>query len=365
MSIADFAAYTACCLLAAGAQLAFALREWRLLARREPMFVDPLYVRVERYFGLAFRRKLAEWLALPSRRVAPGVRVIDRPREEIWVHEALVLPAGARFDGVIAAETLDTGAECLLLREVHTRRDCRIGAANVLQALAADGDARIGRGTHIIRWIDVTGELVLEPDCRVSGRATSAIRLIVHAGAAVKSAHAPLIVAVGDSADEGASPAANPAETGRMALGADPAPWTAAGATRRRRRLAADCVAYDGDLTLPAVTITTSLVVRGNLLLGSDSVLHGDVKASGSIDIGARSRCHGSLVAGGDVRMGADVTFHGVIFAEGSIVLGRRVSGSKAVPGVAVYGARSVVLLSGATIRGKVSAGDYVTVALS
>ncbi len=371
MSELPFAGYVFCCVAGFVAQLAFALREWRTLGRRGPMFVDNADVRVERYFGLAFRQKLDAWLREPRRTVAPGLSVVDTGREEIWIHDALAVPSGSRHETVVVAATLDTGHGCGLLREVYTRGDCRLGPANVVQALAADGDVRVGRGTRIVRWVDAGGTLVIEPHCRVDGRATAGRRLVLHAGARVSSAHAAEIVTVsggdaGDAVHGPSSMAHGPRDVDGIrlpaVLTAEDDGWRAAGARGVRRRLAPDCVVYAGDLVLPTVTLQTRLVVDGDLVVGPGSVLSGDVKATGSIQVGAHATCHGNLVAGRDVRLDAQVTFSGVIFAEGTVTLASGTAGTRARSGVAVYGAGDVRLEPGVTIQGKVSSGAAVVV---
>jgi len=362
MSELSFAAYTVCCLVAFAGQLVFALREWRTLGRHDAMFVDQVYVRVERYFGLAFRDKLERWLQRPAHEVTPNVFVVAKEGEEIRVHRKLVVPAGSRVEAILVADTLETGYGSALLREAYVRHDCRVGEGNVLQALACDGVARIGRGTRVIRWIDAAGELVLEPECRVLGRATSATRVVLHAGARVASAHAPEIVTVDDTVEGPVSQQPTQPTISRTTLGDDPAAWNALGASGHCRQMCPGSIAYDGNLILPTVTIATSLVVRGDLMIGPHSVIEGDVKATGSIHIGARSACRGSLVAAEDVQLAAGVSFAGVIFAEGSIGMAAGVTGVTREPGVAVYAAETVTLQAGVTIHGKVSSGDHVVV---
>lgn len=361
MSELSFAVYTVCCLAAFAGQLVFALREWRVLDRRDAMYVDQVYVRVERYFGLAFREKLQEWLRRPARDVAPGVSVIEKEREEIWVHEALIVPAGGRFDAIVVADTLETGYGCVLLREVYSRYDCRLGDANVVQALAGDGAVRLGRGTRVIRWVDAVEDLVIEPHCRVLGRATSATRLTLHVGAKVTSACAPVVTTVGTISEPPAD-VLSADDVSRVVLADDESAWHTIGASGIRRQLSSDCVGYDGDLVLPAVTIRSKLVVRGDLLIGPHSIVEGDIKATGSIHVGAQSNCRGSLVAGRDVHLASRVTFRGVIFAEGSIAMAAGVTGVRSDPGVAVYAAETVSLQPGVTIHGKVSSGNHVVV---
>jgi hypothetical protein len=361
MSEVSFAAYTVCCLAAFAGQLMFALREWRVLDRRDAMYVDQIYVRVERYFGLAFRDKLEQWLRRPAREVAPNVSVIEKEREEIWLHQRLAVPAGGRFDAIVVAESLETEYGCVLLREVYTRHDCRLGDANVVQALAADGAIRLGRGTRVIRWVDAADDLVIEPHCRVLGRATSATRLLLHSGAKVASACAPVVTTIGATSEPSADmPLDN--DVSRAILADDESAWHAVGASGLRRQISSDCIGYQGDLVLPAVTIRSNLVVRGDLMIGPHSVVEGDIKATGSIHVGARCNCRGNLVAGRDVHLAAGVTFRGVIFAEGSIVMTAGVTGIRSDPGVAVYAAATVKLQAGVTIHGKVSSGDHVVV---
>ena len=361
MNELTFVVYTACCVLAMAAQLAFALREWRSLGQREPMVVDHTYVRVERYFGLAFRDKLERWLWLRSRAHGRDVVVIRKDREEIWVHRSLTMAPDAIVDTLVVADSLETGQGCRLLREVYTRHDCRIGARNVVQALAADGTAHIGPETHIVRWVDAAGPLVVERGCTVSGRATSAAQVVLHAGARVRSVHAPQILTTNGSRDGHRAPEVDAPTTWMVLNGADDG-WAAVDASGKRRRISADCMAYDGDLILPTVVIQSSLVVHGNLIVGPHSVLERDVKVTGSLRIGKGSICRGNLVAGHDVHLASGVTFSGVIFAEGSIRLSSAVSGIRPDPGVAVYAAGTVVLEPDVTIQGKVSSGAAVVV---
>jgi hypothetical protein len=364
VSAIAFAVYTTCCLIALAGQLAFAFREWRLLSRRDPIRIDQLYVRIERYFGLAFRAKLKEWLAGPEGELTPDrVRVVDRGHEQIRVHEKLTVPDGERIDDVVVADTLAAGTGCRFSREVYTKRHCRIGSESALQALAADGDVLLGRATRVIRWVDAAGEVMLEPGCRVLGRVTSAVRVLMTTGSMVKSAHAPVVVTINGRPASRPPYEADRLSVERVTLDEEGDGWAAAGAPKPRRQMAPECVAYDGDLKLPAVLVPTSLVVRGNLTIGPGSILRGDVKASGTIHLGAHSVCEGNIVAGRDIHLGAETSFHGVVFAEGAVRIARGVIGSRPDPGVAVYGATTVILGPDVEIHGKVSAGMHVLVA--
>ena len=92
------------------------------------MAIDQLYVRIERYFGLAFRARLEQWLQREPADITPdGVRIIDKSEERIQVHDHVVLGDGERFDDILVASGLVTGDNCRLAREAYSRQHCRIG----------------------------------------------------------------------------------------------------------------------------------------------------------------------------------------------------------------------------------------------
>lgn len=359
-----FAGYVAGCLLLLGAQLLLTVRECRRLSERGAVTIDQFYVRVERYLGLSFREKLADWLAAgDARPVAAEEQRVSKGDEQIVIQRAISLPAGTEVDDILVSERFVCGEGCRIGREVYVRGDCEIGRDSAVQALAADGRVRLRRAAHVVRWLDAAGPVALEADCRVQGRLTSSTAISLAPGTRVKSAYAPVVA----TAQNGAEPPARPsASAGPRIVLSDPAQpeWEAAGADRRRMRLLADdCVEYEGNLALPAVDLRLKLVVRGNLSVGAGSELRADVKATGSLRVACDSICSGNLVAGVDVHLGPMVMFAGVVYAERSVRLGQAVLGRAAGRDVAVYGCEIVLLDHDVWVQGKVAAGRYVVAA--
>lgn len=111
-----------------------------------------------------------------------------------------------------------------------------------------------------------------------------------------------------------------------------------------------------GDHTLPAgCRLQGPLLVLGDLQLGEDCVVQGDIKAHGDITLAPRCRVQGALVAGRSVQLGTDSVVHGPVLAQRHlhVACGVRI-GSPPHPSTA--SADWVSLCAGSVVHGQVLA---------
>lgn len=359
MKLLIFVAYVGGCGLVLYAQLILTIRECKQLMQRRETSIDQFYVRIERYLGLSFRSKLADWLAAASADLGAGTEQrLLRGHEQIVIVPTARIASDSHVDDILVTGDFACAPRCHLSRELYVRGDCDIGESSIVQAVAADGSVILRRDTRVIRWLDAVGRVFIEPSCEVRGRLTSTTSIALGPGSRVKSAYAPVV----GTARNGSTTRTPPVPNGRMALSSTMLDyWIAAGANRRRLRLLApDCLEYDGDLTLGRAVVLTKLVVRGTLTVAPGSELRQDVKATRSLRIGANSVCLGNLVAGRDVQLGPMVVFAGVVYAERHVRIGEGVLGRASNRDVAVYGCETVTLGHDVWLHGKVAAGHFV-----
>ena len=357
-----FVAYVGACALAVYAQLVFTIRECRRLTQRGETAIDQLYVRIERYLGLSFRSKLEDWLqTVPWHQMAAGEQRVQHGNEQIVIKPDISVAPDSQVDDILVTNHFVCGARCQLGREIYVRGDCEIGQSSIVQALAVDGRVILRRAARVVRWLDAEGNVALEPGCEVRGRLTSTTSIALAAGSSVRSAYAPVVATARNGSTQ---PTPVPRDSRTTLSTGTLEGWAAVGADRHRiRLLAADCLEYDGDLTLAKATILPKLVVRGNLTIAAGSEVREDVKATGSVRIGANSVCWGNIVAGRDVQFGCLSMFAGVVYAERHVRFGEGVLGHARGRHVAVYACETVTLGHNVWLQGKVAAGRFVVAA--
>ena len=79
----------------------------------------------------------------------------------------------------------------------------------------------------------------------------------------------------------------------------------------------------DGDCRIAdAQEVQGPLVVTGELALGADCLIAGDVKAYGSVQVGPNSRIRGALFSGQSIALHEDAQVEGPVVSESHVVLG-------------------------------------------
>ena len=352
-------------------QFYLAHRQWRKIKGQQTSEIDVGYVRMEDYLAQSFRRKVKEWLRLPSQSSGGKERTILKGQETIRV-----ITGGIEFgsdessDDILVVEgDFTCGSGCLFAREILVKGNARVGPDAQLQSFAVDGNLSIGAGAKISRWLDSSRELTLGDNCLVGARVTALGPIRLGAGAQAASMYAPQVTSTGWDgtflSNETPETAKLPAiafmeqdmESNRESI------QEAGFDMKKLIRLGSDSWLYTGDLRLiKPVRLQTKLVVKGNCDLPPGCVLEADIHADGSLDVGANSACRGNLVAGKNIYLGAKCWFAGLIHADGSVQLGRGTRGFKDDGMVVAFAGEMLRVERDVAIKGKLAAGERVIV---
>jgi predicted acyltransferase (DUF342 family) len=349
-----------------------AYRSWWASRGEQPSDIDPDYVKLEDYFGRSFRLKVSEWLDSPIRACMPdGTLLIKKGKEQIRASGSLNCPPQSTSDEILVVRgSFRCGEDCAFSREIYAYEDAAVGAGTRVQSIAADGNLVLGSNTHVARWVDSIGNLEIGKGCCVGARATAGNVLSLQNGARVRSAFAPTICVSSDQREtikERAKALIPEIVIPQLVAGSGKSPQktkTGGVDSRELHMLNTECWLYHGDLKPSApIRINTKLIVKGDCVLPSGSVVEGDLKAEGNFRIGADSVCRGNVIADGDIWFGPASRFHGIVHAGKALHLSSGVRGGTESALVAVYAADTVTIEDDVIVHGKVASGELVKVA--
>jgi len=351
-------------------QFYLAHRQWKLIKGHQSSEIDVGYVRMEDYLAQSFRRKVKEWLQLPSNVRNDRERTILKGRETIRVITGgIEFGAGEQVEDILVIDgDFSCGPNCFFAREILVKGNARFGPGARLQSVAVDGALTLGWDVKVARWLDSTKELEIGPNCLVGARVTSTSVIRLGPGAQAASMYAPR---VGTTAWDGKFLIQETPEMSKLAavvfseeaVAARDALENAGFDTKKLIQLGSDAWLYKGDLRiLSPLRLKTKLVVKGKCDFPDGTVLENDIHADGSLTIGANSVCRGNLISGKDVHLGARCKFSGLIHADGNVRLGQGTRGFKDDGMVVAYAGEVLEVERDVAVKGKLSAGGRVIV---
>jgi predicted acyltransferase (DUF342 family) len=351
-------------------QFMLAHRQWKKIKGDRTSEIDVGYVRMEDYFAQSFRRKVKEWLQLPTASSGEKERTILKGKETIRViSKGVQIGAGESCDDILVVEgDFACGAGCILGREILVKGNAKIGQGTQLQSIAVDGNLELGADVRVARWMDSTKELIIGANCLIGARVTALGLIRLGPGAQAQSMYGPRVATTGwdgkFSNKEAPEMAGLPIVEIPDNLSQSQKSLEDAGFdTKRLIRLSADSWIYKGDLRpSAALRLKTKLVVKGNCEFPEGSVLETDIHADGSLTVGAQSVCRGNLIAGRDIHLGAGCLFSGLIHADGALHLGRGTRGFTNDDMVVAYAGGVVQVEMDVAVKGKLAAGERVIV---
>src|SRR6202142_2980233 len=102
-------------------QFYLAHRQWKKIKGQQTSEIDVGYIRMEDYLAQSFRRKVKEWLQLPSTIASERERTILKGRETIRVITGgIEFGSGEQCDDILVVEgDLACGSGCLFCREMR------------------------------------------------------------------------------------------------------------------------------------------------------------------------------------------------------------------------------------------------------
>jgi len=308
---------------------------WEFRKRQDaaPLFVSMDYHKYPRYFASSFRKKLIDSLNDPH--AAEGHRELQlSKREQVQIIDQADFPPGTSVEHILyVSRDLASGDSVALRKEVYVRGSARIGPRNRLQALAADGDISIGRGTRFLRWLDAEGSVHADEACRLGidaacggafaiGRFCSFMRLF-----------------------------GLPVQAGELPAGDDEA-RDRAGAVEVQ--VPSDSIERNPASIPPLSLKSASIISAESLTVGDYSVIRGHIKAHRDLVLGTHVTVTGNLFAEGSIEIGADSMIFGTIFSQQRVVIRASAQIGTKDRIKSVIGKKGVVLEQGARVYGLV-----------
>lgn len=309
------------------------MREFRRKDDAAPLFINMDFRKYPRYFASSFRKIFSKSLSDPSA-LAGRRELLLSKREQVQVVDTADFAAGARSEHVLyVLRDLESGKNVTFDKEVYIRGNSRIGEDNRLQALACDGDIRVGRGTRISRWLDAEGAIIAESSCSLGVDATC--------GGMLSAARACTFMRLFGS----------PVFTGEHAN-----PLEEDDALENEHTLCLHSEGIERNLSnIPMSSMkNNSIIATGSLTVGDFSVVRGHIKTHRDLIIGAHVIITGNIFADGNIEIGPHSRVLGTVFSQQHInVKDNAQIGSKNRI-KSVIGKKSVALEQGVRVYGLV-----------
>lgn len=345
--------------------LSLGLREWLYPKSVNPLPVDVDFVRLENYFGTAFRAKLREWLGGSLMNLPLGA--VHTPRGEtirVVPNGSFAIASENACDEIICSGgNLEISrSDCNFTREIYSQGNFVAQHGVQARAIAADGYVVLGKGSAILRWVDAKGRILLQQGTTVGSRVSSLQSVEIEPGVRVASLFAPLIFT-----SDFASAATNRNDSRSFESAANDGMVYKECATKpnfllgvSKARFLAGRWFVPGDLVLPAGTMVEKpLVVRGILRSGDACCFAGDIRAA-NIVLGTRNQVHGNVASGGAIDAGEFTCIDRNISADQDVMLRNGVSVGSSNLLASVCAGKRLLLQSSVTVCGKLVANKGV-----
>jgi hypothetical protein len=309
------------------------IREFRKPQDAAPLFVSMDYRKYPRYFALSFRKKFTESLNDPSALEGRRELLLSK-REQVQIVDQAEFAPGARSEHVLyVLRNLASGKDVRFDKEAYVRGSSRIGEDNRLQALACDGDIRIGRGTRFSRWLDAEGDIIAESSCSLGVDATC--------GGMLSAACACTFMKLyGSPVFAGKNP--NHCEENEDFESEHALRFRGEGVERNLS-------------SIPALSLkNNSIISVGSLTVGDFSVIRGHIKTHGDLIIGAQVTITGNIFAEGAIEIGPQSRVLGTVFSQQHIRVkeNARIGSKKRIK--SIIGKKSISLEQGVRVYGLV-----------
>ena len=310
----------------------FALQELRHPRDDSPLEVDAEYRKDDRYFATALQK-----IVFAGRIAPPAER---NPIERINGDYRLTVTPAATLD-VDGNVFVERGVEAT--KDIHATGDGVVDGA--VRGLQTGGNVTVGSAAQVRGWVDSRGIMKLRARSNAGARATSLSSIEIDADAVVfRLLSAPVITV--ENVGPRRSPSSKPS-------GSDIAAETAL-------RVRADGAAIaDSDMTIADdVVISGDLIVHGDLRIGRRAVVTGSVHSDGRTWLEPEAVVKGSAYAEGDLHVGEGAEVHQHAISRSDLFLGPGSRVGKPDRVTTALADRHVRLHAGATIYGRVVAGE-------
>lgn len=281
----------------------------------KPLKVDPKYSRDPQYFGQALRQKLQ---ALPKA-----------------IHKDNLESDSISKTPQIIKQQVQGNAN-LQLDEIYLLNGGILGSQVKAKSICSDANLIIGQYLHIQKCIDVQGHLTLEAHSQLGTSAAASGQLRLQTNTQFQRLYGkPIIV-------HGLAPNI-----------IEPTP-----------SLGDDFVWARHALRIPQRHVLShGIVCHGELYLGKNSVVQGDLKVYGDLVMYKGAKVNGNIVVRGSIIMYGENIVRGHIHTEKDLIVGPRSALGRTDVQLSSYAAGKITLLPEVTILGYVVAerGGFVT----
>jgi len=248
-----------------------ALREWRRPTDRSSLVVPPRYSSQASFFATAMRQDAQAFAAASDQGQRPQADAFRSAEPVFW------------------------------------RTDLDAAADSSFTALMSAGSIALGPRSRVTEWAHAEGALSMEGPSVSLRRLSAHDRILLREGCCFERLNAPTVEFGSHFLEK---PAAHTNHLGHSSYA------NVAGATRRSAVLHR----VDGDCRLEANShYVGCLVVTGQLVVGSGSIVDGDIQARGGVTLEAESHVRGAVISEGKVVLMADSTASGPVTSEAAV----------------------------------------------
>jgi cytoskeletal protein CcmA (bactofilin family) len=204
---------------------------------------------------------------------------------------------------LVAGADLSVPADATFSQDIYARGHFEGGEKNTYRAILGEKNVHLAASSRVLRWVHSAGEFTADPGCRLYGRISSDSLIRLYASCSFLRLNAPRI------------------EIGNGFFSADTSTPTiltpenpTSGVSRR--------FLHDGDFEVQAgQVITSNLVIRGKLRIGTGVRIRGSVKSVEDMVIEDGVSIEGSVISARKMRIGPHCAIHGPVVAERELAM--------------------------------------------
>lgn len=280
------------------------------------LYITEQYVRDPRWFGSAFRKKLAPFVTEAGGNAYGHAALQMRTEEDVRWAPDLEIPPDERLRGIGIGERVNVGHDASI-RDAYALEHLNVERGVIARTLTSDATMHVGAAVRILRWIDADGDIVVDADADLGLSASGGKRVTLRERVKFERVWG--------------TPVASQTQA--------QAPFPLA---ERKGRVVDAETARAGE----------PVIVYGDTRVASGTILTSHLKVHGNLSVESGVHIAGNVIARGDVTFAAGVTVGGHVFSEGDARLGPSTRVSR--PGVfkTVYATGDVMLADDVQVFG-------------
>ncbi len=301
------------------------------------LFIPEHYARNPRYFGISFKQIIKHAAAGFTADTEIHDALLSK-KEKLEILNSTKVPTGEKIDYLLYIKgDLTSDDNVRFLKEVYITGDALIGANNIVQVIAADGNVKVASGTQFLRWLDAEGTIEVGKNCNLGICASSGDKLYLAQNCLFRRLFG-MPITTGNIKAAAALPKA------------EFLPLMSAFVRKKDREIPAGTV------------IDKHIVFTEDVNIGHDAILMGDVKSYGNVVIEENATIHGNVFADGDIYINSGAKIGGNVFSQKAVYIAMQAVISRPDVIKSVVGKKKVRIEQNVTIYGYVTTeGDGIT----